>query len=135
MTYRPATAQSSHQRYYELLREPEEQLRDQFCDQIIEKLSEVRHLVSQIVLEEDDDEIRQSASFEAMNRTSSGKEKRISEGQPECQHPMYIDKSFMKILIACRGLCVHYLKIFDDVNYWKNVVNQIEKGLKTERKM
>lgn len=70
-----------------------------------------------------------------MNRTSSGKEKRISEGQPECQHPMYIDKSFMKILIACRGLCVHYLKIFDDVNYWKNVVNQIEKGLKTERKM
>ena len=61
-TNRPNTAQERKQQAYEFLREPEEQLRDKLCQEIINKLSDVRLLVSQVVLEEDDDEVRHSGN-------------------------------------------------------------------------
>ena len=55
-SYRASGAQRKTSRTYERLREPEARLRDEFCEKMIDKLSEVRHLVSNIVMEEDDDE-------------------------------------------------------------------------------
>ena len=42
----------------------------------------------------------------------------------------------MRILGACRDICVQYLKTFDDIEYWKNIVrraDKTEKSAKTDR--
>ena len=52
------TAADRKRQVYEMLRKPEEELRWQVCEQIVLKLSEVRTLVSQVVVEEEDDEVR-----------------------------------------------------------------------------
>ena len=45
-------------RAYEKLREPEENLRDEICEKMIQQLGEVKNLVSQVVMEEEiDDEV------------------------------------------------------------------------------
>ena len=63
MTDRPGTSQpmsSKAKNPYECLREPEEQHKDDMNERLIAKLGEVRYLVSQIVLEEEEEEIKNS---------------------------------------------------------------------------
>lgn len=117
-------------RAYEKLREPEENLREEICQKMIDQLSEVRFLVSQVVMEEEvDDEVQQTGTTQFRNSH------RNSQRNTE-ENEMYVNQNFMRILSSCRDICLQYLKTFDDMDYWKNIVkksNKLAKTCKTER--
>ena len=83
-------------------------------ERIIAKLGEVRYLVSQIVVEEEDDEERKSS---------------LIEGNRESDKSQIDNKAgpFLRILLDCRNICLEYLKIFNDVKYWTNLIRTIER--------
>ena len=95
---------------------------------MIEKLSDVRFLVSQIVLEEEDDEqiVRQGSNEQYRN---SG-QKSGDGGNDQGYDQRLQSNSFRLILASCLSICVKYIKIYDDMNYWKDIITQKEKKLK-----
>ena len=101
---------------------------------MIEKLSDVRFLVSQIVLEEeDDDQIARQGSNEQY-RNSGQKSGDGTVPNDHAYDSRMQSNSFRLILASCLSICVKYIKIYDDMNYWKDIITQSEKKLKNQRK-